>query len=67
MPEIRHALACYERADEFDVINDHSGIPAAALGGLVQTPVLHTLHGPLDTHETQDAYGSIAKVAPEWG
>ena len=30
LPEIRHALACYERADEFDVINDHSGIPAAA-------------------------------------
>ena len=67
LPEIRHALACYERADEFDVINDHSGIPAAALGGLVQTPVLHTLHGPLDTHETQDAYGSIAKVAPRVG
>jgi glycosyltransferase involved in cell wall biosynthesis len=67
LPEIRHGLACYERADEFDVINDHSGIPAAALGGLVQTPVLHTLHGPLDRHETQDAYGSIAKVAPRVG
>jgi glycosyltransferase involved in cell wall biosynthesis len=67
LPEIRHALACYERADEFDVINDHSGIPAAALGGLVQTPVLHTAHGPLDTHEAQDAYGSIAEVAPGVG
>ena len=55
LPEIRHALACYERADEFDVINDHSGIPAAALGGAVQTPVLHTVHGPLDTHEAQHA------------
>jgi glycosyltransferase involved in cell wall biosynthesis len=64
LPEIRHALACYECADEFDVINDHSGIPAAALGGLVQTPVLHTIHGPLDTHETQHAYGSIAEVSP---
>ena len=67
LPEIRHALACYERADEFDVINDHSGIPAAALGGLVQTPVLHTVHGPLDTHEAQNAYGSIAEVAPGVG
>jgi glycosyltransferase involved in cell wall biosynthesis len=67
LPEIRHALACYERADEFDVINDHSGIPAAALGGLSQTPVLHTVHGPLDTHETQHAYGSIAEVAPSVG
>ncbi len=27
LPEIRHALACYTRADEFDVINDHSGPP----------------------------------------
>ena len=26
--EVRHALACFERADEFDVINDHSGPPA---------------------------------------
>jgi glycosyltransferase involved in cell wall biosynthesis len=67
LPEIRHALACYERADEFDVINDHSGIPAAALGGLVQTPVLHTVHGPLDTHETQHAYGAIAEIAPAVG
>src|SRR5690349_24796013 len=53
LPEIRHALACYERADEFDVINDHSGIPAAALGGTVQTPVLHTVHGPLDTRSEE--------------
>jgi glycosyltransferase involved in cell wall biosynthesis len=67
LPEIRHALACYERADEFDVINDHSGIPAAALGGAVQTPVLHTVHGPLDTHEAQHAYASIAEVSPAVG
>ena len=66
LPEMRHALACYTRADEFDVINDHSGIPAAALGGLLETPVLHTVHGPLDTHEAQDAYGSIAEVSPAW-
>lgn len=67
LPEIRHALACYERAGEFDVINDHSGIPAAALGGLVDTPVVHTVHGPLDTYEAQHAYSSIAKVAPDVG
>jgi glycosyltransferase involved in cell wall biosynthesis len=67
LPEIRHALACYERADEFDIINDHSGIPAAALGGAVQTPVVHTIHGPLDTHEAQHAYASIAEVSPGVG
>src|SRR5262245_25551151 len=67
LPEIRHALACYERADEFDVINDHSGIPAAALGGVVQKPLLHTIHGPLDTHEAQHAYAAIAEVSPRVG
>jgi len=67
LPEIRHALACYERADEFDVVNDHSGIPAAALGGAIQTPVLHTVHGPLDTHEAQHAYAAIAEVSPGVG
>ncbi|MGH3113394.1 MAG: glycosyltransferase, partial [Gaiellaceae bacterium] len=30
-PELRHALACYERAEEFDIVNDHSGPLAAAL------------------------------------
>jgi glycosyltransferase involved in cell wall biosynthesis len=29
--------------------------------------VLHTVHGPLDTHEAQNAYGSIAEVAPGVG
>src|ERR671938_151000 len=48
LPELHHALACYERQDEFDVVNDHSGLPAAALGGAVETPVVHTVHGPLD-------------------
>jgi glycosyltransferase involved in cell wall biosynthesis len=63
LPELRHAMACYRRADEFDVINDHSGITGAALGGLVDTPVLHTVHGPLDTHDAQDAYGAIAETS----
>jgi glycosyltransferase involved in cell wall biosynthesis len=67
LPELRHALACYERADEFDVINDHTGMLGAAVGGLVDTPVLHTVHGPLDIREAQEVYGRIAKVAPQVG
>ena len=63
LPELQHAMACYRRADEFDVINDHSGITGAALGGLVDTPVLHTVHGPLDTHEAQYAYAAIAETS----
>src|ERR687887_1090955 len=66
LPDLRHALACYERTDEFDVINDHSGPLAALAGGLVRTPVVHTLHGPLDG-EPGEVYERIAKVAPQVG
>jgi glycosyltransferase involved in cell wall biosynthesis len=66
VPELRHALACYTRADEFDVINDHSGMPAAALAGVVRTPVLHTVHGPLDGEPGQ-IYRSIQEVSPNVG
>jgi glycosyltransferase involved in cell wall biosynthesis len=66
MPDLRHALACYERADEFDVINDHSGQVAALAGGLVSTPVVHTLHGPLEG-EPGEVYERIARLAPRVG
>jgi glycosyltransferase involved in cell wall biosynthesis len=65
-PEMRHALACYERAEEFDVINDHSGPLAALLGGLVETPVAHTLHGPLDG-EPGEVYERIGRLVPQVG
>jgi len=64
LPELRHALACYERAGDFDVVNDHSGPPAAALGGAVATPVVHSVHGPLDG-EAGPIYEQIARVAPQ--
>jgi glycosyltransferase involved in cell wall biosynthesis len=66
LPEIHHSLACYERAGDFDVIHDHSGPPSAALGGAVSTPVLHTVHGPLDG-EAGPVYEQIARVAPQVG
>jgi glycosyltransferase involved in cell wall biosynthesis len=65
-PELRHALACYERADEFEIVNDHSGPQAAAVGGGVPTPVVHTAHGPLDG-AAGELYESIARVAPHVG
>ena len=66
LTELHHALACYERADEFDVVNDHSGLPAAALGGAVETAVVHTVHGPLDG-EAGPVYEQVARVAPHVG
>ncbi len=64
--EVRHALSCFERADEFDVISDHSGPPAAALAGAVQTTTVHTVHGPL-LGEPGEFYEQIAHVAPRTG
>ncbi len=66
LPELHHALGCYERASEFDIINDHSGLPAAALGGAVGTPVVHTIHGPLDS-EGGIIYEQIGRVSPRVG
>jgi glycosyltransferase involved in cell wall biosynthesis len=66
LPDLRHILACYERADQFDVINDHTGHLGAALGGLVETPVVHTVHGPLDG-EPGEVYERIKRVAPSVG
>jgi glycosyltransferase involved in cell wall biosynthesis len=64
--EMRHVLSCYERADEFDVINDHSGPPAAVIAGGVRTPVVHTVHGPLDA-EPGRLYEAINRIAPNVG
>jgi glycosyltransferase involved in cell wall biosynthesis len=66
LPDLSHALACYARAGEFDVVNDHSGPVAAALGGAVETPVVHTVHGPLDS-EDGEVYERIARAVPEVG
>jgi glycosyltransferase involved in cell wall biosynthesis len=46
--EFRHVLECFERADDFDVIHDHSGLLGLTLGGIVSTPLVHTVHGPVD-------------------
>src|SRR5213082_1720674 len=66
LPELRHALACFDRAGDFDVINDHSGPLSIALGGLVGTPVLHTVHGPLDGDPGR-VYEGLAQLAPGVG
>src|SRR6186997_3656285 len=64
--ELRHALSCFERAGDFDVINDHSGPLGVVLGGVVDTPVVHTVHGPLGG-EPGAVYEQIQRVAPEVG
>jgi glycosyltransferase involved in cell wall biosynthesis len=65
-PELLHALNCYARAGDFDVINDHTGMLGAVLGATVSTPVVHTVHGPLEG-EPGEVYDLIGKVAPQVG
>ena len=61
--ELRHALACYGDPDEFDVISDHTGMLGVAMSGLVDTPVVHTVHGPMDG-EPGEMYEQLATLVP---
>ena len=56
--EISHAVDAYSYHRGFDVIHDHSGLVGPAIGAMIDTPVVHTLHGPW-THETSILYGRI--------
>jgi glycosyltransferase involved in cell wall biosynthesis len=67
LPELHHVLAAMERHADFDVLNDHSGLAGAILGGLTRTPFLHTVHGPLDGPVAPKIYRQIARVAPNVG
>jgi glycosyltransferase involved in cell wall biosynthesis len=62
--DLRHAISCYERADDFDVVNDHSGPLGATVGAAVATPVVHTVHGPLEG-AAREIYEGLARIAPE--
>ena len=42
---LMNAVSCLEEADRFDVIHNHMMPEGVALAGLVDTPVLTTLHG----------------------
>ena len=65
-PELHHALSCYARAGEFDVVNDHSGMLGATLGATTATPVVHTVHGPLEG-EPGEIYELMDRVSPQVG
>ncbi|HIE17461.1 MAG TPA: glycosyltransferase family 4 protein [Dehalococcoidia bacterium] len=42
-----NVLACLERAEEFDIIHNHTCLEGLATAGMVKTPILTTLHGGL--------------------
>lgn len=61
--ELRHAVSCLERAGEFDVISDHTGLLGLALGSMGPTPLAHTVHGPL-AGEPGDLYERVVAITP---
>ena len=61
--ELQHAIHCFARQDEFDVIHDHTGLMGLAIGSLLETPLVHTVHGPL-TGEPGELYERVVSMAP---
>lgn len=61
--ELLHSLPCYTQAEDFDVIHEHTGMTGIVLGGLVETPVVHTVHGPL-TAEPGAMYEALYQLVP---
>jgi glycosyltransferase involved in cell wall biosynthesis len=57
--EVDHVASTFARVEEseqgFDVIHDHCGFAAFAFADRIDTPVVHTLHGPF-TNETRAFY-----------
>jgi glycosyltransferase involved in cell wall biosynthesis len=62
--ELQHALGCFARDGDFDVVHDHTGLLGLALGSLLRTPLVHTVHGPLTGHPGQ-LYQQIVRMAPK--
>jgi glycosyltransferase involved in cell wall biosynthesis len=56
--EADHVASAFARMDEadapFDVLHDHCGFTAFAFADRIETPVIHTLHGPFT--ETTSAF-----------
>jgi glycosyltransferase involved in cell wall biosynthesis len=61
--ELRHAINCFERHSEFDLIHDHTGLLGLSLGSLLPTPIIHTVHGPL-TGAPGELYQRISRLVP---
>jgi glycosyltransferase involved in cell wall biosynthesis len=59
--ELQHAINCFQRHEEFDVVHDHTGLLGLALGALLPTPLVHTVHGPL-TGAPGTLYERIAQL-----
>ena len=62
--ELQHAMNCFARHDDFDVIHDHTGLLGLAIGSSLPTPFVHTVHGSV-TDEAGDLYARVVEMAPQ--
>jgi glycosyltransferase involved in cell wall biosynthesis len=67
--ESDHVARVFDAVDQmagsgrsFDVLHDHSGFTTVAFASRIQTPIVHTLHGPFTT-DTSDFYRYHAREA----
>ncbi|HEU4398481.1 MAG TPA: glycosyltransferase family 4 protein [Actinomycetota bacterium] len=58
--EASHAVSAYEESERFDILHDHTGPVGVAIGALIESPIVHTLHGPF-TPESLMLYSRIAR------
>ena len=84
--EVDHVGQAFDRIDEarrvdpFDVVHDHCGFTGLAMAGRLDTPLVHTLHGPFtaDTSAFYARHGhkgalvgisraQVASAPPSWG
>ena len=63
VPELRHVLAAYEAVGDCDIIHDHTMVGPVYASVLTPTPVVTTIHGPLNV-ELIDLYNRIADRVP---
>ncbi len=61
--EMQHSVHAFRKADEFDVVHDHTGMLGLAFGGLIDVPFCHTVHGPLDGQPGR-MYEQVLELAP---
>ena len=64
--ELRHVLHCFERADEFDVINDHSG-PFARRSRRGDRHARRAHRARAARRRAGRLYDQVARVAPQTG
>ena len=61
--ELQHALNCFARHDDFDVIHDHTGLMGLALGSLLADAARAHRPRPVDGHPG-DLYEQVVRMAP---